>query len=205
MLASMTHQMPLQSIAKPSRKHLIWIIVIVTLVLPLGGLAAYGFFVGYDVELKQGDRERMFTVADLQLVTVEEDPAAAKTMRTMYLDGSHTLEYEYETDELYLYSMLSRERTPIDARNVYNAQLAGASLMSQFQDDVELENRDDLAKWGDQSLTRLVKNSGREVGYYVNARKNNDVLTLIVVGVVYGTEGDLQDVVSKAFDRAVSD
>jgi hypothetical protein len=187
--------------ATGSRGKTIGIVLGGAFTLVIGFALVWGMLIGFDAEPSAVDRGRLVTVADLDLVDFEPDPAAASFTRTNYVDGTHILEYEYDSDTLYVYSSLTHENTTHDARQAYTMQNAGVNLMLHFEEGVELVERNELARWGDQSSTQVYVSAGEEVGYYVNARKGSDVCGLVIVGVEFET-GGLQRIVTTTFDRA---
>jgi hypothetical protein len=181
----------------------LWVILALALGIPVVGVLFYGAFVGFDVRTEPGDRHRVLNIDDLGIEDFEPDPNAEKLVRTRYIDGTVGLEYEYETDDLYVWCLYSEEHTERDARNVYVGQKAGGGLMTAFDDEVELVDRPGLFSWGDESDAKVFMVDGVEAGYSIGARKGKHVFGVMITGLVYD-EGALQDVVVAALERSLT-
>ena len=181
----------------------LWVILALALGMPVVGVVLYGAFVGFDVQIEPGDRDRVLNIDDIGLVDFEPDPGAEKLVRTRYIDGTVGLEYEYETEALYVWCLYSEEHSERDARNVYMGQKAGGHLMAAFDDGTELVDRPGLFAWGDESTAKVFMVDGVEAGYYIDARKGKHVFGVMISGVRF-EEGAVQDVVVAAFERSMA-
>ncbi|HEX8699213.1 MAG TPA: hypothetical protein VF815_10285 [Myxococcaceae bacterium] len=168
-----------------------------------GGLVA-GFIAldkaGKSQPVTAEDRTLLVTTDDLamRVESFEVQPQVEKLTKKKGLDSSISLEYEYKPADgtLYLNSSVTTERTASTASTNYASLRVGHGLGFSMSADKEtnMEDRNDLFKWGDESHHALITHSGRPVGNLFAARKGRHIYSFMVVGVYFDsteTIGDL--------------
>lgn len=189
--------------ASGTRKILI-VLACLAVSLPLVGWLMWGMFVGWEAEPKANDRTLVLNTEDLRAVAPELPDQPGTLTRTEYLDGSWTLEFEYETDELYVYSSLSEERSDRDARAVYTGMIAAVPLMVGLEEGMEMADRDDLFQWGDQSTAKELLFEGESTGIALYGRRGRKVINATVGGWVFEDREQVDMVFSPWLQRAGS-
>ena len=170
---------------KKTRKTLL--IVLASLVgVAVAGVLGWGMFIGWTVDTEARDTDCGITGE--QLAAYYETPDLAggtlEILRTRYLDGSYDVSIDYELDDSVLTSSLySVERRGSDALSVYGGLLLTGPLMERMA-DVELQDRDDLFDWGDNSSSKVILVEGEPSGHVIVARKGK-VAFMVTLGGVY--------------------
>ncbi len=143
---------------------------------------------------EEGDRQLVLKVEDLLPYGVEL-PRGYATWETLkrekWIDASYAVEYEFEPpDEAalpYVYSLTERHPSKADACSSYSAGNIGLPF---GLGDNELEVRDDLFSYGDESRFGLLTAEGQPFGNYFAMCKGR-VAVMIIIGGLYFDEGDL--------------
>lgn len=162
------------------------------------------FAIGRAVEPEPGDRELMITVDELNEtfdLSISIDRSSEVFGRERYIDGSFSIDYEYEHPDdaqpLYLTTTINHENNSSDASAVYAGCKIGLELgINIGADGVELREDRALLQWGDQSEAGWVVYEDRQVGVYVLAREGADVYTFLITGLTF-EPGDLQALLSE--------
>lgn len=186
-----------------SGKRTLWIVLAACLGVVAMGVGLYGIVVGFQTEAEPGDRDRVVSAADFGF---EADAAAEVLSRTRYIDGTLSIDYEYDLsdDGLYISCFHDREHTERSAREVYVGQIAaGGMLIEAFSDDVTVVDSSLTLGWGDQSSVEMIEVEGVEAGYKIDARKGKHVFNVIIMGVVF-EPGELEEFLGVALERAVA-
>lgn len=188
---------------KPTR---VGLIILLAVGIPVVGVAA---LVGVGVLLSSTGKELPTGPADQAAVlSVEElgerlqdfsvKPNVAKLTKRRLLDGSHELNYEYDTsnDEgggLYLNCVITVEKDATDAKNSYlGMKLGGAAGFALTSGKgLKLQDREELLKWGDDSHSALLTVDGKPAGNFFIARKGTHIFYLIVAGVFFDSPENL--------------
>ena len=192
-----------------------WKILLLAVGIPLGLvllLVSCGFFyelTAKDLPVEEGDRAALVTADTLRPWMSETfDPArgTTKISKRRYLDGSHTLEYEfeYEADEEYLYigCTLNHERSIPDAKTLYTMSKAGSKIGVSLE-DVELRSRNDLFRWGETSeCSLMVMEDGRELGNHFIGRKGTRVFDVSISGIYWDQGDDLKELLGPVLRAA---
>ena len=186
-----------------SGKRTLWIVLAVCLGVAALGVGLYGIVVGFQTEAQPGDHDRVVTAEDFGF---EVDVSAEVLTRTRYIDGTLSIDYEYDLsdDGLYVSCFHDREHTDRGAREVYLGQVAaGGTLMEAFSDDVSVVDSSLTLGWGDQSNVETILFEGVEAGYKIDARQGKHVFNVIIMGVVF-EPGELEQRLGEALERAVN-
>jgi hypothetical protein len=105
--------------------------------------------------------------------------------KTRYIDGTWMIEYEYEDPEIYMHASIGHEHNERDARTVFAAESAATSVGVRIATDVELVEDASLYRGGDEQSCNRIVAAGQTTGYLVGVRDGEDVMSLLVGGVVY--------------------
>lgn len=164
---------------------------------------AYG--VGWTAETEPLDSTRGLT-ADA-VAQYYGDPTLAEgestLVRTHYIDRSYDIEFEFDNDEIGIYSLYTVERKTSDALTVYGSTALSTSLMEA--DEVTLEERPDLFSWGDNSSSQIMMFEGQPAGHVIVARKGKVVFTVSVSGVFIDNPEELEELLSGLLASAERD
>ena len=70
----------------------------------------WGMIIGWERPLQPGDEDLLLTVEDLHVDgQVDIEPDSVRTWRTQFIDLSVQLDYEFESDDVYMSSTINRE------------------------------------------------------------------------------------------------
>jgi hypothetical protein len=191
--------------ARHARRQIwFWIVLLLVfgtlgLIVLLAGAAALYLWSAESLEVTPADRQLVVTVDDLApwLDDVTPDRSAETVQKSRYFDGSWDIEYEYEhPDEdvpLYINSSVTVEHTTQDARTTYASLGVGVriGLTVSKTEGMQLVDRNDLYRWGDQSRCTLVTVGGRPVGTLFLARKATYVFYFAVTGLALDNGAEL--------------
>ena len=169
------------------------LIVLGVLMLPVLAIVAvlvmgFAFTAGADeIEPSAADRAAILNVDVINECWGHDgDPALETLTKLRYPDGTLGIAYEFEDDDLYLYTSIDVERTTRDARATY----AGMSAFSQLgllgaDDGLEFEKRNELFSWGDKSQFWVIEYEGEECGYVAAALRGTHILYVTWSGFVF--------------------
>ena len=172
--------------------------ILVSTVAILGGLAAIAL-VAFNFErhlpVTKADREMLITTTDLApwLESFEFVKKNERIAKVRYLDSSVDLEYEYENDDIYLSTMVSRERDRANAVMSFNAQWTGASLVMKFNEECHLKQADDFYSYGDSSHYATIMCKGGPGGNVFATMVGNTVFFLTMAGIYFDNPEDFTE------------
>lgn len=119
-------------------------------------------------------------------LTHEVDPSAESWTKQRAFDGAWEVEYEYESDELYVMHSLFVDATASDARTVYLGLSFGMNIADAGEQDFELVEVPGLLEWGDQQECNAMRASGLDVGVMCIAQKGRRSMLLSVTALGAG-------------------
>lgn len=189
--------------ASHSRKILI-VLACVVISAPLLGWVFWGMFIGFEATPTAADRTLVLNTEDLRAVAPDLPDQPGTLTRTEYLDGSWTLEYEYETDELYVYSSVSEERSERDARAMYMGMAAAVPIIVGLEEGAQMVDRDELFQWGDQSTAKELLFEGESTGIAIYGRRGRKVINATVGGWLFEDREQVDMVFSPWLQRVGS-
>jgi len=145
-------------------------------------------------EPEEGDRDLVLKAEDLLPYGIDL-PRGYATWETLkrekWIDSSFAVEYEFEPPEdaelPYLYSLTERHTSKSDACNSYSAGNIGLPF---GLGDNELDVRDDLYSYGDESRFGLLTAEGQPFGNYFAMCKGRAAV-MIVLGGLYFDDGEM--------------
>lgn len=201
---------------KPRRRT--WLLVVVLAIgVPVGGVALLGLlgwlFVASAKELPVAEKDRNAVLKAEDVVeffpVLEVHPAAATIKKVRYLDGSHDVEYEYESHrggdlELYVTCTVTVERNPSDAIASYATLGAFTQLGMSIAGNVKVVPRDDLFRWGDASSHALIENEFGTVGNLFRARSGKYIFDVTIIGVYFDDAETLAELLKPRLERMKS-
>lgn len=149
-----------------------------------------------EVKLSDADqRDVLVTASDLGpwLGGHKIDPAREKVDAT-YSFGSNEYEYEYETDELFVYSTLHMEQDIGEAGSAYRILGLGTAI-GLADTGVERFPCDPSLKWGDESKCEVLKAEGVEVGAIIRVRSKQFAFLVAWAGLGVPTPSEASKVI----------
>ena len=123
------------------------------------------------------------------------DYSGEKITKTRFIDGSYDIDYDYDIPEdpnaPYLNCNITIEKDNADAKTSYVSIWAGAIIGIRLlgDADVEVTERNDLFRWGDESTFAILSINGEPFGNMFSARKGNRLLFIIFSGI-YSDDGE---------------
>jgi hypothetical protein len=162
-------------------------------VVALIGLGALFNFTGKEVALDEGERSLVLDISHLAawLPDYTPDPAGETLTKRRYIDDSYEIEYVYDIpdrdDAPYLSYILSFEPSEGDASTTYFSYWGGTRIafFAFGQVEVEIDEKNDLFHWGDESRFAVISSEGSPFGNVFVAKKGRTVVYLIVSGVYF--------------------
>jgi len=124
------------------------------------------------------------------------DYSGEKLIKTRFLDGSYDVDYDFnvpeDPDAPYLNCNITIEKNKADANVSYVSMWTGALLgMHMLGDaDVEVTERNDIFRWGDESTFAILSVDGEPFGNMFSARKETRVFFIIFSGT-YTDDGEV--------------
>jgi len=154
-------------------------------------------------------REEPASQADMQLVlTIDElaewfthfepQPGVADAKRTKFIDGSYEVSYEYDTDDVYLYSMFSDDKKASDATVSYNALQIGWNIGADRNTELRETN---MLSWGDTSKCFIIYYDGAPIGNRFIARKGQYVIDVTFSGGYFDEAEAYRELMQPLLDR----
>lgn len=138
---------------------------------------------------------------------IEVQADLGKYEKFSFLDGSEQLQYEYLADDLIVECTISTAKSATEASAEYAVLWTSVGVGLKIgggESTVELEERNELFKWGDASRVGIIKHNGQPTGIVIIARKGNTVVMLLISGVHFDdaeTLGELLKPHAEAWDR----
>jgi hypothetical protein len=183
----------------------VWIIVaavvgisIIGGILLVVGLAALFWATASEEALGPNDRA---AIVDIDMfLDWSGDPyvldySGEKIVKTRFFDGSYDVDYDFnvpeDPDAPYLNCNITIEKNKADANASYISMWAGALLgMHMLGDaDVEVTERNDIFRWGDDSTFAILSVDGEPFGNMFSARMGTRVFFIVFSGI-YTDDGE---------------
>jgi hypothetical protein len=127
--------------------------------------------------------------------TYAPDYRGETIVKTRFFDGSYDIVYDFDIPEdpnaPYLNCNVTIEKNNTDAKASYVSMWAGAILGMHIlgEVDVEVTERNDIFRWGDESTFAILSVDGEPFGNMFSTRKGNRVLFIIFSGI-YTDDGE---------------
>ena len=185
--------------ALPSRpRPWLWILILIPVglvaaVAAVVGLGALFNLTGTNVALAAGERELVVDISHLKgwMEGYTPDPSGETLQKTRYIDDSFEIEYVYDLpqdDEApYLSYSVTFEPSPSDANTTYVSLWGGTKVAFYVfgEVQVEVQEKNELFRWGDESRFGLLLADGRPFGNVFVAKKGKRVVYLLVSGIYF--------------------
>jgi hypothetical protein len=179
------------------------IAIFLVLVVGLGLLDAWA---ASEVPLVEADYLYIPTAYDLGewLVDFEPNPELIVASKTIYVDGSYAIDFEYDDPEdLFLASGINVERKSSDALTVYGGALVAYEATYAALDDVELEHADEFFQWGDRSTHVFLTSGGEPFGQFFLALQGRIVFSFTISGVYFDQPADFEEFLLPRLEQIV--
>ena len=134
---------------------------------------------------------------------LELDPASAVTAKERYLDGTYEIWYEHESEDIYVNSFLTVNRTPSDATTTMDTAIAAFKIAYGLEDGAELVEVPDFYDWGDDSAFYLVENQYGTGGNVFVARSGVYVYSLQLIGLYFDDADSFAELVSSPLNNII--
>jgi hypothetical protein len=206
-----------QTVAVPQKKRRTWLLVVGLCVgLPIAGIALVvliGWFyiaTAEDLPVTEADRAVVLRAQDVAPQYPHEGfevrPLREKFKKVRYMDGSHEVEYTYETPDgdpypLQIYCTINIERNASDATTTHAANKVGGNIGISTAEGIKLVPRDDLFRWGSDSSMSMVYNQGAPLGHIFFARSDKHVVAIMLYGVYFENREHLEELLTPVLDR----
>jgi hypothetical protein len=163
----------------------------------------WGYIVGWSVDPNPGDRALGIGGDDFARVYGSPELADGTTTvtRTRYLDTSYEVSVEYTHQDFEVSTVFSVELRPSDAREVFTG-IALTSNLVEVAADVELQDRDDLFDWGDQSSSQVMLADGQPIGHLIHARQGRALFSITLAGLLVDDPQEMKALLQPVLDAA---
>ena len=200
--------LPADAPAAPAKSSSPWKIVLIVLGILVGiVLLIVALGVGYvllakEVPVEAHDKQAVLTAAHMAewIDDFEVDPQRETWKKLKNIDGSHELEYEYETDDFYLNCHVGVDSSRSDAKVNYVAMVTGAQLGAGLEDG-SWEDRASLMRYGEESKASILKVGGNPVGNLFACRKGKRVFLAVWSGVYFDDGNGMRELLEPILER----
>ena len=124
------------------------------------------------------------------------DYSGETIIKTRFFDDSYDVDYDFDVpedpDAPYLNCNITIEKDETEAAASYVGRWAGALLGMQIMGgaDVEVNERNDLFSWGDESTFAILSVDGEPFGNMFSARKGSRAFFIVFSGI-YTDDGEI--------------
>lgn len=168
------------------------------------GFGIFDAWTASEVPLAEADYRYVPTADDLGgwLMDFEPNPDFITASKTIYLDGTYSIDFEYDDPEdLFLSSSANVERKTGDALAVYGGALVAYEATYAALDDVELEHADEFFRWGDRSTHVFLTSAGETFGQFFLAQEGRVVFAVTISGVYFDQPEDFEEFLLPRLDQ----
>ncbi len=158
-----------------------------------------------EVPLQEADYRYVPTIQDLGewLEDFEPDPDLVLASKTIYTDGTYSIDYEYEDPEgLFFQAGANVERKSADALAVYGgARVAYEAMYAALEEDITLEDADEFFRWGDRSTHVYLTSAGETFGQLFLTQKGRIVFSVTISGVYFDEPEDFEEFILPCLEQ----
>ncbi len=207
-MAPLPPPLPRDDAPEPEKKRsgwkVLWIVLgaigaVILLLLTLG----LGFTL-LQKELPVGEQDKQIVVqADVFEEWLEGfsfDAENESWQKLKNIDGTYELNYEYDSDMLYVSCMVGVDDSRSDAKISYVAMDTGSEIGAGLE-DMKYVDRRGLLRYGDESRAALIRMDGDNVGNYFACRKGKNTIVILWTGVYFEDSQAFRDIVEPVLDR----
>lgn len=175
----------------------------------IGVLAVAGIVVALGYFAVHGISSRAASEAEKQLVVdakalipygAEVDPKCGKYTTTRNLDATTAIEYECETDSLYIQSTAEVNPNVRDARQSFVIAM-GAYKAGVAIGDGKLEPRDDLLDLGDDSYAAILRAGNASAGNVFVVRQGRVVYSIMITGLYFDEAEPVEELIAPLLEK----
>lgn len=146
-----------------------------------------GLMFGWSSEPEPGDEQLVVTTEELVEhfgLELYIDPEAVTFERNRYVDGTYSIDYEYEAPDgtFYTSTSIAYEHSEQNAKNVFTGASLGFTVaFDATAEGVERQPTEGIAQ-GDRHETGLIVSQGQSIGAYAVVQMDETVFTFTVTG-----------------------
>jgi len=141
--------------------------------------------------IHEQDRPLLVTLRDLEPYGFKLGHLShrEKLSRTVYLDGSMEIEYEFETPDseakgIFLSSTATYERSEADAKATFRLEKGGAAIGARIG-GAKIREARGFFQWGDESHFAYLDGKDGPGGIYFSARLGSKCYSLVLAGLYF--------------------
>jgi hypothetical protein len=200
--------------ARRRKFRALWVVVILAVVCIVGAAVlaiAMATLVMFTPSEEAVTAEQRKLVVDIRAVAAQIDDYAPDASRETavqrrYFDRSVDIDYTYERaagDDIYVKCVYSMAATPGEAKVVYRERCSDRAWKKALAvlKNVELVERNDIFRWGDESRLVVVRAEGKPRGNIFVARKGAAVFYLLITGACFDKQEAFSSLVRPTLAR----
>lgn len=176
----------------------------VTGVLAVAGIvAALGYFAIHGISSRPASEPEKQLVVDAGTLIgygADVDPNCGKYTTTRNLDATLAIEYECQTDSLYIQSTAEVNPNVRDARQSFLIA-AGAYKAGVALGDATLHRRDDLLDLGEDSYAAILRSGTADVGNVFVVRQGRVVYAVLITGFYFDEPAPVKDLIEPLLEQ----
>ena len=183
---------------KKSTVALIVVLGTIGVLAVAGIVAALGYFAVHGISSRAASEAEKQLVVDAEALVpygAEVDPKCGKYTTTRNLDATMAIEYECETDSLYIQSTAEVNPNVRDARQSFLIAM-GAYKAGVAIGDGTLERRDSLLDLGDDSYAAMVRAGDRNAGNVFVVRQGRVVYSIMITGLYFDEAEPVEELIA---------
>jgi hypothetical protein len=192
----------------PPRKRRVWLIVLLAVGTPVAVIvllfvAGIGMYLlSSETPASEAEQALVLRYADLEPY-FEGLPARPQRVAAVKRDipgAGYEIEYEYEHEDLFIYSLFAMDRSINEARMSFTAIQVGTGY-GMRSEGVTQEPADHLLRWGDQSACYILRMNGQPIGNRFVARKGRKIVNFLFSGAYFDSAEEFRGMIMPVLDR----
>lgn len=187
---------------KKSTVALIVILGTIGVLAVAGIIAALGYFAVHGISSRPASEEEKQLVVDADALVpygAEVDPKCGKYTTTRNLDATTAIEYECETESVYIQSMAEVSPNVRDARQSFLIAM-GAYKAGVAIGDATLQRRDDLLDLGDDSYAAILRAGNESAGNVFVVRQGRVVYATMISGLYFDEAEPVEELIAPVLE-----
>lgn len=176
--------------------------VLVGGILLLLGIGLLFLWLEKELPVEESDRQVVVTAALLGawIEDFEVEPDAESIRKVKNIDGSYELRYEYDGPSLSIYCFVGMEKSLTDAKTVYAIERKAEEISLGLM-DLDLGERNDLLRFGDDSKAGVLTYEGELNGNFFSCRAGTRIYTVWWSGVGFEDSTSFRELIEPVLRR----